>query len=105
MKRLIQHFAVAVGERPAFREAIRAKAARGQLVLLHSTRYALPQRLDTLAGWSSGMLMATALWSQMAQEDDIYLCHAVPCRRHAWRPRPWCDWRSGSGTGSAVAGA
>jgi len=24
--------------------------ARGQLVLLHGTRYALPQRLDTLAG-------------------------------------------------------
>jgi ribonuclease R len=50
MKRLIQHFAVAAEERPAFREAIRAMVARGQLLLLHGTRYALPQRLDTLAG-------------------------------------------------------
>src|SRR5438067_5377706 len=50
MKRLIQHFAVAVEERPAFREAIRAMAAGGKLVLLYGTRYALPQRLDTLAG-------------------------------------------------------
>src|SRR5262245_24181855 len=50
MKRLIKHFAVAVEERPAFREAIRAMVARGKLVLLHGTRYALPQRLDTLAG-------------------------------------------------------
>src|SRR4029434_9246272 len=50
MERLIQHFAVAVEERPAFRQAIRAMVARGQLVLLHGTRYALPQRLDTLAG-------------------------------------------------------
>src|SRR5215471_15321395 len=50
MKRLIQHFAVAVEERPAFREVIRAMVARGKLVRLHGTRYALPQRLDTLAG-------------------------------------------------------
>src|SRR5438445_7698332 len=50
MKRLIQHFTVAVEERPAFREAIRAMAAGGKLVLLHGTRYALPRRLDTLAG-------------------------------------------------------
>ena len=50
MKRLIQHFAVAVEERPAFRETIRAMVVRGKLVLLHGTRYALPQRLDTLAG-------------------------------------------------------
>ena len=50
IKRLIQHFTVAVEERPAFRDAIRAMVARGELVLLHGTRYALPQRLDTLAG-------------------------------------------------------
>src|SRR5215510_11678647 len=41
MKRLIQHFAVAVEERPAFRETIRAMVARGKLVLLHGTRYAM----------------------------------------------------------------
>src|SRR5262249_55246110 len=50
MKRLIQLLAVPAEERPAFREAIRAMVARGRLVRLHGTRYALPQRLDTVAG-------------------------------------------------------
>ena len=74
MKRLIQHFAVTVEERPAFREAIRAMVARGRLVLLHGTRYALPQRLDTLAGvvrrHADGYGFVVP---EDAQEDDIYL--------------------------------
>jgi len=74
MKRLIQHFAVAVEERPAFREAIRAMVARGQLVLLHGTRYTLPQRLDTPAGvvkrHANGYGFVVL---DDAQEDDIYL--------------------------------
>jgi len=74
MRRLIQHFAVAVEERPAFREAIRAMVARGQLVLLHGTRYTLPQRLDTLAGvvkrHANGYGFVVL---DDAQEDDIYL--------------------------------
>ena len=74
MKRLIQHFAVAAEERPAFREAIRAMVARGKLVLVHGTRYALPQRLDTLAGVvrrhadGYGFMVPDD-----EQEDDIYL--------------------------------
>jgi len=74
MRRLIQHFAVAVEERPAFREAIRAMVARGTLVLLHGTRYALPQRLNTLAGvvkrHANGYGFVVL---DDAQEDDIYL--------------------------------
>lgn len=74
MKRLIQHFAVAVEERPAFREAIRAMVARGRLVLLHGTRYALPQRLDTLAGvvkrHADGYGFVVL---EDEQEDNIYL--------------------------------
>jgi ribonuclease R len=74
MKRLIQHFAVPVEERPAFREAIRAMVARGKLVLLHGTRYALPQRLDTLAGvvrrHADGYGFAVP---DDEQENDIYL--------------------------------
>jgi len=50
MKRLLQHFAVPVEERPAFRDVIHAMVARGQLLRLHGTRYVLPQRLDTLTG-------------------------------------------------------
>src|SRR5262245_50590048 len=50
MKKLLQHFAVPVEERPAFRDAIHAMVARGRLIRLHGTRYALPQRLGTLAG-------------------------------------------------------
>lgn len=74
MKRLIQHFAVAAEERPAFRAAIRAMVARGKLVLVHGTRYALPQRLDTLAGVvrrhadGYGFMVPDD-----EQEDDIYL--------------------------------
>ena len=74
MKRLIQHFTVAVEERPAFRDAIRAMVARGKLVLLHGTRYALPQRLDTLAGvvrrHADGYGFVVP---DDEQEDDIYL--------------------------------
>src|SRR5262245_20665550 len=74
MKRLIQHFGVAVEERPAFREVIRAMVARGKLVLLHGTRYALPQRLDTLAGvvrrHADGYGFVVL---DDEQEDDIYL--------------------------------
>src|SRR6266702_7416552 len=74
MRRLIQHFAVAAEERPAFREAIRAMVARGKLVLLHGTRYALPQRLDTLAGvvrrHAEGYGFVVP---DEAQEGDIYL--------------------------------
>src|SRR5215211_3185588 len=74
MKRLIQHFVVAVEERPAFREAIRAMVARGKLVLLHGTRYALPQRLDALAGvvrrHADGYGFVVP---DDEQEDDIYL--------------------------------
>ncbi len=74
MKRLIQHFAVAVEERPVFRKAIRAMVARGKLVLLHGTRYALPQRLDTLAGvvrrHADGYGFVVP---DDEQEDDIYL--------------------------------
>jgi ribonuclease R len=50
MKKLLQHFAVPADARPAFRGLIHAMVARGRLVRLHGTRYALPQRLDTLAG-------------------------------------------------------
>lgn len=50
MKKLLQHFAVPIEERPAFREAIRAMVASGRLVRRHGTRYALPQRRDTVAG-------------------------------------------------------
>src|SRR5262245_33185479 len=74
MKRLIQHFAVPVEERPAFRQAIRAMAARGKLMLLHGTRYALPPRLDILAGvvrrHADGYGFVV---SDDEQEDDIYL--------------------------------
>src|SRR6266508_42915 len=74
MKRLIQHFALAVAERPEFREAIRAMVTRGRLVLLHGTRYALPQRLDTLAGvvkrHADGYGFVVP---DDEQEDDIYL--------------------------------
>ena len=74
MKRLIQHFAVPAEERPAFRQVIRAMAARGQLLLVHGTRYALPQRLDTLAGvvrrHAEGYGFVVL---DDGQEDDMYL--------------------------------
>ena len=74
MKRLIQHFALAVEERPAFRAAIRAMVARGTLALLHGTRYALPQRPDALAGvvkrHADGYGFVVP---DDEQEDDIYL--------------------------------
>jgi ribonuclease R len=50
MKRLIQHFAVPVDERPAFRDTVRALVAQGHLTMPHGTRYALPQRSDTHTG-------------------------------------------------------
>ena len=87
MKRLIQHFAVPAEERPAFRQVIRAMAARGQLLLVHGTRYALPQRLDTLAGVvrrhdeGYGFVVLDD-----EQEDDIYLPrHAMPGVMHGDR--------------------
>jgi len=50
MQKLLRYFAVPAEERPAFRDAIQAMVARGRLIRLHGTRYALPRRLDTLAG-------------------------------------------------------
>jgi len=50
MKKLLRHFAVPAEERPAFRALIHTMVARGRLIRRHSTRYALPQRLDTIAG-------------------------------------------------------
>jgi ribonuclease R len=74
MKRLIQHFAVPTEERPAFRQVIRAMAARGQLLLVHGTRYALPQRLDTLAGVVRRHAEGYGFVAlDDAPEDDIYL--------------------------------
>jgi ribonuclease R len=74
MKRLIQHFGVPVEERPAFRDVIRAMVARGKLVLVHGTRYALPQRADTLAGvvrrHADGYGFVVP---DDAQENNIYL--------------------------------
>ncbi len=50
MKKLLRHFAVPAEKRPAFRDAIHAMVARGRLIRLHGTRYALPQKSDTLVG-------------------------------------------------------
>ena len=50
MQKLLRYFAVTAEERPAFCDAIQAMVVRGRLIRLHGTRYALPQRLDTLAG-------------------------------------------------------
>ena len=50
MKKLLQHFAVPAEERPTFYGLIHAMVARGRLIRRHGTRYALPPRLDTIAG-------------------------------------------------------
>src|ERR671923_353105 len=99
MKRLIQHFGVAVEERPAFREAIRAMVARGKLVLLHGTRYALPQRLGTLAGvvrrHADGYGFVVL---DDEQEDDIYLPrHAMQGVMHGDRVRVRLETRQWHG--------
>ncbi|MBM3227058.1 MAG: RNB domain-containing ribonuclease, partial [Candidatus Tectomicrobia bacterium] len=74
MKRLIQHFAVAAEERPAFRDTIRALVARGRLTLLRGTRYTVPFRRDTRAGLvrrhTDGYGFVVA---EEGAEDDIYL--------------------------------
>jgi ribonuclease R len=50
MKKLLLHFGVPAEERPAFRRGIREMVAKGRLVRLRGSRYALPDRLYTLAG-------------------------------------------------------
>ena len=75
MKRLIQHFAVPAEERPAFREAIRAMAARGQPGA-HAW-HALC--LAATAGHPGRGGQAACGWVRLCgarddgQEDDIYL--------------------------------
>src|SRR5262249_59611420 len=70
----IQRFALAMGERRALRAVVLARVARRKSVALHGTRYALPQRLDTLAGvvrrHADGYGFVVL---DEEQEDDIYL--------------------------------
>jgi ribonuclease R len=50
MKHLLEHFHIPAGERPAFRRHIRDLVARGRLVRVRGSHYALPERQHTLVG-------------------------------------------------------
>ncbi len=89
MKRLIQHFAVACRGAASVPPGHPRYGGQGELVLVHGTRYALPQRLDTLAGvvrrHADGYGFVVL---DDGQEDDIYSATPRHAGCDAWRPCP-----------------